>query len=127
MRTTARSLGLKWRYLGARVVLGGMARPPGESGGSTGTTLRGPPGPTATRRQVSVTAFGEGTCDSERASGFEPLTSSLGSCHSTTELRPQAIILQGLTSNPRMLFSTWFPHLLPPSFEPKSILTAGIL
>src|SRR5262249_36484853 len=36
---------------------------------------------------------------SERAMGFEPTTSSLGSWHSTTELRPQSIAGHEFPSN----------------------------
>src|SRR5262249_16140201 len=43
---------------------------------------------TADRRQVSVTAIGEGTYDSERARGFEPLTSSLGRCKTGQRTAP---------------------------------------
>src|SRR5262249_9163790 len=32
----------------------------------------------------------------ERVTGFEPVTSSLGSWHSTTELHPQVVVLKGL-------------------------------
>ena len=41
----------------------------------------------------------------ERARGFEPLTSSLGSWHSTTELRPQVLVLQGFASSLLVAFS----------------------
>src|SRR5690348_9138556 len=41
---------------------------------------------------------------SERARGFEPLTSSLGSWHSTTELRPQVVVPLGLTSSRLVAF-----------------------
>src|SRR5262249_15590062 len=55
-----------------------MVRYQAEPESSTGTTLRGLPGRTADRRQVSVTAFGEGVYVSERATRFELVTSSLG-------------------------------------------------
>ena len=35
----------------------------------------------------------------KRAMGFEPTTSSLGSWHSTTELRPQVVAIKGLMQN----------------------------
>ncbi len=51
--------------------------------------------------------------EKERAMGFEPTTSSLGSWHSTTELRPQIIFYQGLMSI----------TLLPPSLVvPSDVL-----
>ena len=42
---------------------------------------------------------------SERATRFELVTSSLGSWHSTTELRPQVLMQQGITSICRLLDS----------------------
>jgi hypothetical protein len=44
------------------------------------------------RRNANVTAIGDGICVSKRARRFELLTSSLGSWHSTTELRPQVSV-----------------------------------
>jgi hypothetical protein len=35
----------------------------------------------------------------ERATRFELVTSSLGSWHSTTELRPQVLMIKGFTSS----------------------------
>jgi Protein kinase domain len=49
-------------------------------------------------RQKVSKCFGYQDLWRERARGFEPLTSSLGSWHSTTELRPQVVLKQAVMS-----------------------------
>src|SRR5262249_38744955 len=45
----------------------------------------------------------------ERAMGFEPTTSSLGSWHSTTELRPHVVDIIGFTSKALVPFPCGYP------------------
>ena len=65
---------------------------------------------TAEKRREPPTQVRDQRKEKERATGVEPATSSLGSWHSTTELRPQRPETVAHSSSPR---NTRRPRALP--------------